>query len=60
MAATRHLSRQFKLEAVKLVEERGVSVRQAPRIQMYTRMCYASRCASIVSNLRKHSQATAK
>lgn len=29
MAARKHFSREFKLEAVKLVEERGVSVRQA-------------------------------
>jgi transposase len=28
MAARRQFSREFKLEAVKLVEERGVSVRQ--------------------------------
>lgn len=29
MAARRQFSREFKLEAVKLVEERGVSLRQA-------------------------------
>jgi transposase len=29
MAARRQFSREFKLEAVKLVGERGVSIRQA-------------------------------
>ena len=31
MAMRRRFSREFKVEAVKLVEDRGVSVSQAPR-----------------------------
>lgn len=31
MATRRHFSREFKVEAVKLVTERGVSIAQAAR-----------------------------
>ena len=38
----RKFSREFKLEAVRLVRERGVSVAQAPGISMFTRTCCAN------------------
>lgn len=38
----RKLSREYNLEAIKLVCERGVSVAQAPAIWMFTRMSYGN------------------
>ncbi len=38
----RIFSREYKLEAVKLVRERGVAVAQAARDLMSTRMCCAN------------------
>jgi putative transposase len=42
----RKFSREFKLEAVKLVTERGVTVAQAARIWTCMRMCCANGCVS--------------
>ena len=41
MGTRRQFSREFKLEAVKLVRKRGVSVAQ-DEISTFTRMCCAS------------------
>lgn len=41
----RKFSREFKLEAVRLVKDRGVAVAQAARDLDYTRMCCANGCA---------------
>ena len=38
----RKFSREFKVEAVKLVRERGVSVAQARGIWTFTRTCCAN------------------
>lgn len=42
----RKFSREFKLEAVRLIKDRGVAVAQAARDSMPTRMCCANGCAS--------------
>jgi len=48
------VSREFKLEAVRLFKERGVGQRRRPRVTLVcTRTCYASGC---VSRLRTRSR----
>lgn len=40
----RKFTREFKLEAVKLVRERGVTMAQAAGIWACTAMCYSDEC----------------
>ncbi len=54
MGTSRQFSREFKLEAVKLEKERGVSVAQAARDSMCLRTCCASECARLRSIRGRH------
>jgi len=46
MAKSRQFSREFKVEAVKLVAERGVGVSQAARDLMWGKRFYTVGCES--------------
>ena len=59
MQRRRTFSREFKLEAVKLVSERGVSVLRRPRTWTRTRTCCANGFGSCVRRRRRPSQAMA-
>jgi transposase len=59
MGTRRQFSREFKLEAVKLVKERGVAVARLPAIWTCTRTCCAWMRELAAQTRSKHSQARA-
>jgi hypothetical protein len=60
MVTRRQFSREFKIEAVKLVTERGVAASQAAKDLDFTRTCCASGCVSSVATRSRPFRATGR